>query len=201
MMKYIRSTLKSWVENRLIAFWAVALVPVAFAAAWRFEVLDGLPNAGATAITTATPVEMDGVGPVRIGMPLADAERLLGEGLAVSGSAAGSTCAYATPRSGPSGLSFMLADGVVVRVDVMQAGMRTKQGVAVGSSEAQVLEAFGKFAKVTPHKYDAEGHYVVVTSPDDRQRDLRYVFETSRGVVTKFRAGRLPAVGYVEDCL
>lgn len=199
-MKYIRSTLKSWVENRPIAFWAVTLVTVALAVVWRCDVLDDLPNA-ATAITTVTPVEMNGVGPIRIGMPLANAERLLGEGLAVSGSAAGSTCAYATPRSGPRGLSFMLTAGVIVRVDVTQGGMRTEQGIAVGSSEAQVLEAFGSFAEVMPHKYDAEGHYVVVTSPDSRQRDLRYVFETFRGVVTKFRAGRLPAVGYVEGCL
>ena len=184
-----------------VAFRAAVLAPIIAAAACRYD--------GAPAITAATPVEIDGVGPIRIGMPLADASRLLGEHLAVSESVAGSTCAYATPRSGPGGLSFMLDDRVIVRIDVTGGAMRTTHGIAVGSAEAQVLEAYAHSTEVMPHKYDAEGHYVVVKSPGSGRRNLgpggerrklRYVFETSRGIVTKFRAGALPAVGYVEGC-
>jgi hypothetical protein len=53
---------------------------------------------------------------------------------------------------------------------------------------------------VEPHAYTGpEGHYVVVTTPGDTTRQI--VFETDGRLVTMYRAGRLPAVAYIEGCL
>lgn len=51
--------------------------------------------------------------------------------------------------------------------------------------------------EVQPHKYTGpEGHYLSVSVPSDTL--LRIIFETDGRVVTRYRAGRRPAVEYVE---
>jgi len=50
---------------------------------------------------------------------------------------------------------------------------------------------------VTPHKYE-DGHYLTVNAADDSS--FAIVFETSKGRVTRYRAGRRPAVELVEGC-
>ena len=53
--------------------------------------------------------------------------------------------------------------------------------------------------KVTPHKYE-DGHYLTVTPTAAADKQFRIVFETARGRVTRYRAGLMPSVEYVEGC-
>ena len=62
-----------------------------------------------------------------------------------------------------------------------------------------VLAVYRGRVQVQPHKYTGpEGHYLVVTHPRDTL--FLIIFETDGRHVTRFRAGRKPAVQYVEGC-
>ncbi len=152
----------------------------------------------AAATDSAAPqwiVRADGIGPLRVGVPLAAASRTLGETLRVTQAG----CDYVNPASGPEGILLMVIDDTIARVDIDSAGIQTTEGAQVGDSESRVLELYGARARIEPHKYTyPDGHYVVVTPPGDTLH--RIIFETLKGRVTTYRAGRVPAVQLVERC-
>jgi len=86
-----------------------------------------------------------------------------------------------------------------VRADVMTGRHPTDRGARLGTSGAQVQAVYGKSLQVRPHKYDSAGRYLVLV-PDGGADSLRLIFETRGRVVTRYRAGVLPAVDYVEGC-
>ena len=72
--------------------------------------------------------------------------------------------------------------------------------VRVGDSEESVRSAYAERVTTTPHKYDPSGHNLTVTPASAADSMFRIVFETNGQRVIRFRAGRLPAVQYVEGC-
>lgn len=140
-------------------------------------------------------VRADGIGPLRVGVPLAEASRTLGETLRITQAG----CDHVNPTTMPEGILLMVIDDTVARVEIDSAGIRTTEGAQVGDSESRVLELYGARARIEPHKYTyPDGHYVVVTPPGDTVH--RIIFETLKGLVTTYRAGRVPAVQMVEGC-
>ncbi len=63
-------------------------------------------------------------------------------------------------------------------------------------TEAEILRLFPGDVEVTGHKYDPTGHYLTVYPRSPRQ----VVFETDGRVVTTYRVGKMPEVGFVERC-
>ena len=140
-------------------------------------------------------VRADGIGPVQVGVPLAVASRALGEQLRVTEAG----CDHVDPAMMPDGILLMIIDDTVARVEIDSAGIRTAEGAQVGDSESRVLALYGARARIEPHEYTyPDGHYVVVTPPSDTLH--RIIFETFKGLVTTYRAGRMPAVRLVEGC-
>jgi hypothetical protein len=96
-------------------------------------------------------------------------------------------------------MRVMLVNDSVARIDVAAPGPRTAAGAGIGDSEAHVVELYGDRATVRPNKYTGPvGHDVVVNAPNDSTH--RLVFETNGKKVLRFRAGRQPAVDFVEGC-
>lgn len=144
-------------------------------------------------------VDAAGAGRVRTGVTLAQLSVTLGEELK-AGYSINESCDYVKPRSLPPGVSLMVISDTVARIDVDSAGIPTTDGAAVDDSEQKVLALYKGMIHVEPHKYTGpEGHYLVVTPPSDTLH--RIIFETDGKTVFRYRAGRLPAVGYVEGCL
>ncbi len=140
-------------------------------------------------------VRADGIGPLQVGVPLATASRTLGEELRVTEAG----CDHVDPTTMPDGILLMVIDDRVARVEIDTAGIHTVEGAQVGDSESRILALYGARAKIEPHKYTyPDGHYVVVTPPSDTLH--RIIFETFKGRVTAYRAGRVPAVQLVEGC-
>ena len=140
-------------------------------------------------------VRYDGIGPVRIGMTLAQLQAALHQKLTEQESR-NDMCYYVT-APGHDHLSFMIEDGKVVRVDVDAPGILTASGIQVGDSEARASKVYGPALKVTDHKYIDTGHYLTLRSADGR-RGFR--FETDNGKITMFYAGTYEAIQYVEGC-
>lgn len=137
-------------------------------------------------------------GPLPLGVPLQDAEGVLGEPLTPA-YALNETCDYVRPSAFPPGVAAMVVGDTLVRVDVDSTGVHTDTGFGVGDTEAALVAHYGTQAAVTPHKYTGpEGHYVTVTDPGDPNRLL--IFETDGARVVRFYAGVLPAVRWIEGC-
>ncbi|MEW6759586.1 MAG: hypothetical protein AB1437_02070 [Pseudomonadota bacterium] len=134
----------------------------------------------------------EGIGAIRFGMKLADAE--LAAGKATLPEPFDPACSMVRFASLPE-LRFMVEKGVVTRADA-EPGVENAAGVAVGDTLAQVRDKHPE-AQVTTHKYDKNGHYVTFPSSDGR---AAIILEESGGTVTKVRAGLQPAVAYVETC-
>ena len=93
----------------------------------------------------------------------------------------------------------MLVRGEVARVDVDSTGVRTAEGASIGDDAARLAELYAGRTTTTPHKYVSDAQYVSVreTAPSDSNR---IVFEVEKGRVTRYRAGRVPEVEWVERC-
>lgn len=158
------------------------------------------PAAAPAATAPATRVEAaqanllraEGVGPVRFGMRLDEAERIAGK--AERPTPFDPACSMLRFPQLP-GLRFMVESGTVTRADA-DPGVANAMGIAVGDTLEQVRAAHPE-AELGKHKYAADGHYLSFPSAD---RGAALVLEAVGGRITKIRAGTQPAVSYVETC-
>lgn len=138
-----------------------------------------------------------GLGSLRIDMTLRDAERagfkiLVDEQFSELG-----TCGLARV-AGYDNVQLLFEANRIARIEIYDGKFATFSGARVGDTESDIRRIYGARVKVEPHKYDPNGHYMIVSS-DDKKRAL--VFETDGKTVTDLRVGRIPAVHYVEHCL
>jgi hypothetical protein len=141
-------------------------------------------------------IREDGVGPVKIGMTLAQLNATLHEKFSLPAEKEDQGCFYVSAR-GHDHIAFMIENGRLVRIDVDEAGVPTSSGIQVGDSEAHARQVYGARLKVTPHAYTETGHYLTARSSDG-QYGIR--FETDNGKIKMFYAGRYDAIQYIEGC-
>ncbi len=145
-------------------------------------------------------VSFEGIGPVRFGMSLDDAEEALGTSLDSQGGDEESTdCDIVVAKRGPAGLSFTASSDTIVRLDVTKRGVRTSSGIGVGSTEGEVIAAYGKRLWIDPHPTrSAQGwHLMQIFSGDDK---AKIVFETNGKRVVRYRAGLYPDIDFAQGC-
>jgi hypothetical protein len=154
-------------------------------------------------LTTQSKIFVDGFGRAKVGMTVnaassAAATRLVsldGKKILSKG------CSYVKPKTEPQGIQFMLTDGRIARVDVVNnKQITTVSGAKIGDTEAKIKSLYPGKIKVTPHKYVTGGHYLTFTSDSPNYKNYRVVFETDGNRVTRYRAGKLPEVEFVEGC-
>jgi hypothetical protein len=159
-----------------------------------------MPASGQSQLTAASKVAINGIGPIRVGMTVQQAEasartRLLSEGSKLE------NCWYVKPQGGPRDISFMVIEGQIARVDIYgNSRITTVRGAKIGDSEDRIKSLYPGQIRVTPHKYVQGGHYLTFVPRDASDRQYRIVFETDSRRVKHIRAGRLPEVEYVEGC-
>lgn len=160
-------------------------------------------------LTPASRLRLDGIGPVRVGMTLAEASAVTGLAFAVDprSSPQPERCGIATPQGAPPGLSFMVENGTtIVRIDVRSADgspppIAATTGVHVGSTEAEVLAAYPVGLVVRPHPVLVpDGHYLVHAPDDPPVKGFELLFETDGKTVTTFRSGVIAFVERAEGC-
>lgn len=140
-------------------------------------------------------IREDGVGPVKVGMSLSQLNRVLSEKFSMPQDKGDQGCFYVKPAK-HAHIAFMIEDGHLARIDVDKAGISTAEGIQVGDSEAHALQVYGPRLKIEPLHY-TEGHYLTVRSINGRY-GIR--FETEKGKIQTFYAGRFEAVQYIEGC-
>ncbi|MFM6933022.1 MAG: hypothetical protein ACKOUT_12355 [Novosphingobium sp.] len=136
---------------------------------------------------------LSGLGTLHFGQPLP------GDGpWAERGAQSSDTCKVISSADYP-GVYAITAGGKVRRITAGErSGVKTIEGIGVGSTRAQVNDAFPGFVE-TPHKYVAGAKYL--TTPGAEKGDPAVRFEMSpQGKVTAMHFGMMPELGYVEAC-
>lgn len=131
-------------------------------------------------------------GHIHFGQSLAVAEKTVGEKALVTPQS-DPACHYVSFNAYPN-VRFMVENGVVTRGEV-HAGLVL--GVAIGDSMESVKSKHPNI-QIESHKYDPNGHYMILKSGDAK---FAVVMEVGEGRITDIRGGVEPSVEYVEGCL
>jgi hypothetical protein len=151
------------------------------------------PPTTASRLGPDSTVRFDGLGPVVLGMSEAQVRKAAGVEL---DRASTSACATLTPHGALSGLAIIAADSPTVNLVSIGSGpTATDNGVRVGSTEDDVLRAYGAAAEVLLP--DQPEHRVVVRSTD---APLSIVFQIRERRVISYRAGARSIAEADEIC-
>ena len=140
--------------------------------------------ASAERLSPSSRLRVDGIGPVRVGMSLAEARAAAGVALEPASS---EYCRSLRPAASNPFVTFIATSGD--RIDVIEAGPSTAtvSGIRIGSTEQQVVAAYGDRAQViNPHE---PLHRIVYRAADPSLRDYALVFGIGDDRVTSMYAG------------
>ncbi len=148
-------------------------------------------------VAATTVVRWDSFGTVRVGMTLAQLNKALKTSYVRPSDPDERSCFYVGVPN-VSGVGIMILDGRVARADVDNASISTAEGVHNQDSEARAIQVHGKRLQIEPHSYLPEtGHYLTLISPD---RNYGIRFETEDGKITRYYAGTIKAISFIEGC-
>lgn len=156
-------------------------------------------------LSESSRLRLDGIGPVTVGMTLDEASAAAGMPLPIvpnSDRVGTGGCAYARPEGGPTGLSFMVLNGQIARIDVGgNSAIRTLSGSVQEAPEAEVQATYPGRISAQPNPYSGHrGGRDLLYQPDDGSRHLGLLFRTDGGRVGSFRSGLHGAVMAPEGC-
>ena len=138
-------------------------------------------------------LSMDSFGPIHVVMTLEQARDITGED--ASEQFFQRDCGFLMVHR--DGVQFMVQNGKVSRIDVIDAQHPTLSGLRVGDSEGRAHQVYEHRLEVKRHAYDDNGHYLVLRS-EDKKRAL--LLETDGKFIRKMRAGLVSAVELIEGC-
>jgi hypothetical protein len=150
----------------------------------------GITGRAAVAPTMASaPITCYGVGLVRVGMTVLEAEFATGEGLVVVQDVPGDEAPRLMRLPSAPTLLFLVEQGRIVRMETNDRHWSTLAGIRVGDPEASARARYRDRVEIEAHRYDPDGHNLIVRSPDGRRA---LVLETDGRVVVYIRAGLTP---------
>ncbi|MFQ5967708.1 MAG: hypothetical protein ACE5MI_08865 [Acidimicrobiia bacterium] len=111
-------------------------------------------------------------------------------------------CYFVVPEFGLDGVAFMVLQDLIARVDISPPSrVATRSGAQIGSTEQALQDLFGD-QLVDGSEFVIDGPALVFVPVDEIDAEYRVVFELDDSrVVTAYRAGRLPGVGFAEGCV
>jgi hypothetical protein len=191
-------------QRRILGSFAVIVLFAALASACNRDDEKAVkgrvgPNGAAHDSISDLALNEEGLGQIQIGMTLDDAVNM---GLLNERPDLKVDCDFVYPAVGagvPDGVSVMVIKGKIARIDVDTGAVTTEDGGKIGDTEDRIKSIYGDDVQVEPLKYIEGGHYMTVLG-DSASAGNALVFETDGKRVTRFRAGRLPEVKWVEGC-
>lgn len=150
--------------------------------------------ASAAATTRDSQLDYDRLGPIRIGMTLAEARRASGQPLAYADSiAARPGCGYANVQPRSLGVSLGVLRGVVVTIQLRRSPIGVRGGARIGDSLGALKRRYGVILR-----RDHPNPYVRTLTSGSH----RIVFSVYEGHdVDVITAGRRPAIDWSALCV
>lgn len=152
-------------------------------------------------LTNEAKMTIVGLGPIQVGMTLAEASKAAETAFVPMGGSSSLECRYFQPQDGPEGIGFMVVNDHIIRIDVWPgSSITTLSGAGIDSTEAEIEALYPGQIEVSSHRY-TDGQFLTFIPKDGVGNLYRLVFETdAEGRVTQFRAGQFPAVTWIEGC-
>jgi hypothetical protein len=165
---------------------------------WRSVVLGAVMALPLAAQAGDWTVRFDGAGPLKIGMRFDTVAKILGDKLQRTPKELRTVpnCFQLEPAHQP-GLLLMFIDDVLKRVDVMEEGITSERGIALGDTVAKVERAYGEAIQRAAQLRDPSEQTLTVLAGGG-QYAIR--FETGKGKITGLYAGDYPQVQLTEGC-
>jgi hypothetical protein len=138
-----------------------------------------------------------GLDTVTFGLTVNQAERASGHDLIACDAV--TDCYRVTPDGAPTGISFVVDEGTIERVDIVgDSPITTLSGAGIGSTDDELDDLFGDRLE----RVDLGGGRtdVVFVPADENDQDFRVVFTTLDGEVESLRSGRVPLVLETVAC-
>lgn len=161
---------------------------------------DEAAKAERTALARCGEVSAGGYCGVKFGQPVAEAEKAFPvkfEGVEMAaGAALPATGCYELFAAQPvRGISFLVENGIVGRVDVITEVARTGEGFGVGTQASAIRTRHGDALYVNVNDLEPEIIDLSIT-----EGGVKFVYEIQDGVVRSWRAGVPPTIDYVAHC-
>ena len=93
------------------------------------------------------------------------------------------------------GVSFLVEQSKIGRVDFLEEGPKSADGFGVGSEASAMRAKYAPALKEQPNKFEPEVTELILDLPPGRQ-----VFEIQDGKVRAWRAGIAPTIDYAARC-
>ncbi len=142
-------------------------------------------------------IHTDGVGPVKIGMTLAQLNAALHTKFKMPTDKEEQPCFYVDTPAQP-GVSFMILEGRVGRADIHTPRLMTAAGVRVSDYEKRVRRAYGSKVKTEPNAYSGPEDPVLTVFTSDHRYGMTFV--TDHGNIRLIYAGSSDAIAFIEGC-
>jgi len=146
-------------------------------------------------------VTLRAVGPIRIGMTVDEASSESGVTLRRDfGRQATGSCHYVTPGAALPGVSIMVVDDLVARIEIESpSDIGTRSGVRIGTAASNLREVYpDNIQGANDAVLDGEG--LAFVPNDDVDSNFRIYFEIEDGQVARYRVGVKPAIDYLRGC-
>lgn len=160
-------------------------------------------TAGATAEPIYSPLSIQGLGPLKFGYTADQMQRFLHDKMAYNPYANHGCSVFTTQELEPTGISFMVQQKILTRVNVDFYGndprpleIKTDKGIGLRSTEDEVKAAYPN-AVIKANPADPTWHTIVVDAPDHMSG---MIFETDGKTVKSIRAGQYPAISQADGC-
>lgn len=146
-------------------------------------------------------VTLRAVGPIRIGMTVEEASVAAGVTLRQDfGRQATSGCRYVTPAAALRGVSIMVVDDRIARIEIdPPSDVETRSGVRIGTSASDLRDVYPNNIR-TANDAVLDGQAMAFVPNDDADAGYRIYFEIEDGQVARYRVGVKPAIDYLRGC-
>jgi len=109
-----------------------------------------------------------------------------------------SDCYRVTPLEAPEGISFVVDDGTIERVDIVSGPITTRSGVGIGTPQERIMELFGD--RIETLVNDDSSVDLIFVPRDEGDDQFRVIFTIRDGSVDTYRSGRIPMVLDPDPC-
>lgn len=161
------------------------------------------PDDDAATTTTIAPtlspsdsVSTVGLGEVDFGMTIRQAEAAAGTRMIPCGPIG--ECYRVIPAVAPDGISFLVTESTIERVDIVSGPITTRSGVGIGTEQERIIELFGDQIETSIN--DDSTVDLIFVPQDETDAEFRVVFTIRDGVVETYRSGRVPQVTDPDPC-
>jgi hypothetical protein len=159
----------------------------------------GLPTAASAApVTNHSRLTQNGLGSMRLGMTVNQAQRRTGQQIQNNLFTPGDTsCGIAQLFPESLGVNMQTTNLRIWVINVTQPGITTRAGIQLGDTAQDLRRAYRSRLRSHPNKYTPKARDYWVAFP--RNRKLVF-YANPQGQITQISSGRKPEIDFVEGC-